>query len=116
MLTAKLNKEATQFNQPGRTGYLLKMTTEELVQILPTREAEQLALFTDTNRPITPKHLGSIEKFLADTPDWAMPAIVLSARPGNIQTNRNRHPPSGGPVDQGNLGNGCRGHDPSCSK
>ena len=86
MPTAQLNKEATQFNQPGRTGYLLKMTTEELVEILPTREAEQLALFTDTNRPITPKHLGSIEKFLADTTDWAMPAIVLSARPGNIQT------------------------------
>ena len=87
MPTAQLNKEATQFNQPGRTGYLLKMTTEELVGILPAREAEQLSLFTDTNRPITPKHLGSIEKFLADTSDWAMPAIVLSARPGNIQTN-----------------------------
>ena len=87
MPTEKLNKEATQFNQPGRTGYLLKMTTEELVGILPAREAEQLSLFTDTNRPITPKHLGSIEKFLADTSDWAMPAIVLSARPGNIQTN-----------------------------
>ena len=86
MLTAKLSKEATQFNQPGRTGYLLKMTTEELIQILPAREAEQLSLFTDTNRPITPKHLGSIEKFLADTDDWAMPAIVLSARPGDIQT------------------------------
>ena len=32
MLTAKLSKEATQFNQPRRTGYLLKMTTEELVR------------------------------------------------------------------------------------
>ena len=83
----ELNREATQFNQPGRTGYLLKMTTEELVQVLPARENEQLALamFTETNRPITPRHLGSIEKFLTDTPDWAMPAIVLSARPGIIR-------------------------------
>ncbi len=86
MPATSLNKEATQFNQPGRTGYLLKMTTEELVQVLPAREEEQLILFTDTNRPITPKHLGSIEKFLTGTPDWAMPAIVLSARPGNIQS------------------------------
>ena len=86
MPTAKLSKEATQFNQPGRTGYLLKMTTEELVQILPARESEQLSLFTETNRPITPKHLGGIEKFLTDTTNWAMPAIVLSAHPGNIQT------------------------------
>ena len=86
MLTAKLSKEATQFNQPGRNGYLLKMTTQELIQILPARESEQLSLFTETNRPITPRHLGGIEKFLTDTPNWAMPAIVLSARPGNIQT------------------------------
>ena len=86
MPTEKLSKEATQFNQPGRTGYLLKMTTEELVDILPAREAQQLSLFTETNRPITPRHLGGIEKFLTETTDWAMPAIVLSARPGNIQT------------------------------
>ena len=83
--TEGLNREATQFNQPGRTGYLLKMTTQELVKVLPARKAEQLTLFTETNRPITPRHLGSIEKFLAETPDWAMPAIVLSARPGEIR-------------------------------
>ena len=85
MPTASLSREATPFKQPGRNGYLLKMTTEELVQVLPTREAEQLSLFTETNRPIAPKHLGSIEKFLTDTPDWAMPPIVLSARPGEIK-------------------------------
>ena len=79
-----LNREATKFQQPGRTGYLLKMNAEELIKTLPAREPEQLGLFTDTNRSLTPKHLGSIEKFLTDTPDWAMPAIVLSARPGNI--------------------------------
>ena len=89
MPTEKLSKEATQFNQPGRTGYILKMTTQELVQILPAREAQQLSLFTETNRPITPRHLGGIEKFLTDTTDWAMPAIVLSARPGNILTKGN---------------------------
>ena len=55
MTTAGLNREATQFNQPGRTGYLLKMTTEELVQVLPARPEEQLTLFTETNRPITPR-------------------------------------------------------------
>ena len=80
-----LDREAIAFNQPGRKGYLLKMTTEELVQVLPARADEQLALFTETNRPITARHLGTIEKFLTDTPDWAMPAIVLSARPGEIQ-------------------------------
>ena len=85
MTMASLNREATQFNQPERTGYMLKMTTQELVQVLPPRPEEQLSLFTDTNRPITPRHLGSIERFLSETPDWAMPAIVLSARPGDIQ-------------------------------
>ena len=90
MTTAPLDQEATRFNQSGRTGYILKMTTEELTQILPPREAEQLSLFTETNRPITPRHLGSIEKFLSDTPDWAMPAIVLSARPGIIQARGRR--------------------------
>ena len=81
-----LTKEAIQFSQPGRTGYLLKMSTEEMVQVLPARESEQLSLFTEINRPITPRHLGSIEAFLGNTKDWAMPAIVLSARPGVIES------------------------------
>ena len=80
-----LEKEATQFNQTTRTGYILKMTPDELIQVLPARQAEQLTLFTDTNRPIKQQHLGAIERFLEETPDWAMPAIVLSARPGVIR-------------------------------
>ena len=90
MTTAPLNQEATRFNQSGRTGYILRMTMEELTGVLPARKDEQLALFTDTNRPITTRHLGTIERFLRDTPDWAMPAIVLSARPGIIQAKGRR--------------------------
>ena len=94
-----LDGEAIQFNQPGRTGYMLKMTVEELVRVLPARQPEQLSLFTDINRPIAPRHLGTIERFLRDTPDWAMPAIVLSARPGEIRTRGKKIAAEPGAVD-----------------
>ena len=103
MTTAGLNREATQFNQPGRTGYLLKMTTQELVQVLPARPDEQLTLFTETNRPITPRHLGSIEKFLTDTPDWAMNLIVHHAEAGHVPLDQQQEGPLGRRNSGGHL-------------
>ena len=85
-MATPFTKPAIPFTQTSRTGWLLTMTAGEITRILPAREPEQLSLFTDTNLPITPRHLGSIEKFLTDTPHWAMPAIVLSAAPGTIKS------------------------------
>ena len=65
-----LKKPAQKFTQTERTGWILKMTAKEIAQILPRREEpEQLSLFTDINRPITSRHLDSIERFLTDTSD-----------------------------------------------
>ncbi len=85
-MATPFTKPAIPFTQTSRTGWVLTMTVGEITRILPAREPEQLSLFTDTNRPITPRHLDSIEKFLTDTPHWAMPAIVLSATPGTIKS------------------------------
>ena len=60
------------------------MTAKEIIQLLPTRAPEQLKLFTETNRPITGRHLDSIETFLKDTPNWAMPSITLAVTPGQV--------------------------------
>ena len=85
-MATPFTKPAIPFTQTSRTGWLLTMTAGEITRILPAREPEQLYLLTDTNRPITPRHLGSIERFLADTPSWAMPAIILSVTPGTIKS------------------------------
>ena len=85
-----LKKPAQKFTQTERTGWILKMTAKEIAQILPRREEpEQLSLFTDINRPITSRHLDSIERFLTDTSDWAMPSIILAVAPGAISETRN---------------------------
>ena len=84
-----LNKLATQFNQTDRNGWILKMTAQEITNLLPTRPPEQLSLFTETNRPITFRHLTSIEYFLENTPNWAMPSITLAATPGRIKALKN---------------------------
>ena len=74
-----LKKPAQKFTQTDRTGWILKMTTKKIAQIIPRREEpKQLSPFTDVNRPITSRHLESIERFLTDTSDWAMPSIILA--------------------------------------
>ena len=80
-MSETLKKQAQKFTQTERTGWILKMTAWEITQVLPPRQPEQLSLFTDTNRPITGRHLDSIERFLTDTPDWAMPSIILAVAP-----------------------------------
>ena len=79
-------KKAMGFTQTDRTGWTLNMTVDEIIQMAPAREPEQLVfnLFGETNRPITGRHLESIERFLEDTPDWAVPAIILAADPGTV--------------------------------
>ena len=84
-MATPFRKDAARFIQTQRTGWVLTMTVREITQILPPRPPEQRTLFTDTNRPITGRHLDSIERFLANTPHWAMPAITLAALPGRIQ-------------------------------
>ena len=62
------------------------MTVEEAIQKAPARTPEQLGFnFTETNRPITNRHLGSIERFTLDNEDWAVPPLILAADPGTVQ-------------------------------
>ena len=82
---AGFEQGALSFTQSGRKGWVTKLAVKDLAEMAPKREPEQLSLLTETNRPITPKHLGGIEKFLLETPGWAFPAIVLSVSPGKLQ-------------------------------
>ena len=79
-----LQKAATRFTQTDRTGWVFTLTAKDLVDLLPIREPEQLSFFTETNRPITSAHVEDIEQFLANTPNWAMPSIILAVTPGKI--------------------------------
>ena len=79
-----LTKKATQYQQTDRTGWVTTMTVREIADLAPARPPEQLALFTETNRPITTRHLDSIERFLDTIPNWAMPAIVMAVNPGVV--------------------------------
>ena len=88
-MSETLKKQAQKFTQTERTGWVLKMTAWEITQVLPPRQPEQLSLFTETNRPITSRHLDSIERFLTDTPNWAMPSIILAVAPGAVSETRN---------------------------
>ena len=83
-MAESFTKKATQYHQTDRTGWVTTMTVQEIAELAPKRGPEQLTLFTETNRPITPRHLDSIERFLDTTPNWAMPAIVLAVNPGAV--------------------------------
>ena len=85
-------KKAIGFTQTDRTGWTLNMTVDDIIQMAPAREPEQLAfnILGETNRPITSRHLESIERFLEETPDWAVPAIILAADPGNVSEKSGR--------------------------
>ena len=84
-MTTPITKDAIPFSQTTRNGWTLTMTPPDLIQLLPPRPPSQLNLFTDVNRPITTRHMGSIETFIADTPNWALPNITLAAEPGTIK-------------------------------
>ncbi len=77
-------KQATPFTQTERKGWVLTLTAQETTGLLPKRKPEQLGLFTETNRPVTGRHMESIERFLEETPDWALPSIILAVTPGNV--------------------------------
>ena len=85
-------KKTIGFTQTDRTGWTLNMTVEDIIQMAPAREPEQLTfnLFTETNRPMTGRHLESIERFLEGTPDWAVPAIILATDPGTVSEKSGR--------------------------
>ena len=78
-------KEALQFTQSGRRSWTTTFTLRDLTRLLPPRPPEQLSLFTETNRPINRNHLSSLARYIRDTPNWALPPLVLSAVPGAIQ-------------------------------
>ena len=84
-MAEKITKTAIPFRQTERDGWLMTMRPSELVQLLPPRPPEQLSIFTDVNRPITTRHLDSIEAFLTSTSNWALPNITLAAVPGAIK-------------------------------
>ena len=77
-------KQAMEFAQSGRRCWTTTFTTAELRHLLPPRQPEQLSLLQETNRPINRTHLNALARFLRDTPDWALPPLVLSATPGAI--------------------------------
>ena len=77
-------KQATPFTQTERNGWVLTLTAQETTELLPKREPEQLSLFTETNRPVTGRHMESIERFLSETPGWALPSIILAVTPGSV--------------------------------
>ena len=81
------HKPAIQFTQSGRRCWTTTFTAEELRQLLPPRQPEQLVLLTDTNRPINQRHLNALARFLRDTADWALPPLVLSAAPDAVTAN-----------------------------
>ncbi len=88
-IATRFEQEALPLGQSGRKGWVTKLTVKDLAGMAPEREPEQLSFLTETNRPITPKHLGGIEKFLSETPGWTVPAIVLSVFPGVVRSIRN---------------------------
>ena len=93
---------AIDFIQADRTGWITKMTIEEILELIPPRPAEQLALLTDTNRPVNQRHVDDIEKFLSETTNWAMPSIALAAERKCIETDPKKQFTINAP--QGSLG------------
>ena len=83
-MSEPITKEAMEFIQTDRTGWVTKMNIREIIQLLPRRSLEQLPLFTETNRPISENHLRGIAKYLDETPNWAMPSIVLATDANGI--------------------------------
>ena len=83
-------KQAIQFKQTTRTGWVLTLTVDELTNLLPPREPEQIPLITETNRAIAPRHADDIQDFLNETPTWALPAVTLAAVPEAITLNRSQ--------------------------
>ena len=83
-MSEPITKEAMEFIQTDRTGWVTKMNIREIIQLLPRRSLEQLPVFTETNRPISENHLRGIAKYLDETPNWAMPSIVLATDANGI--------------------------------
>ena len=81
-----IKKPAIEFIQTNRIGWTTSMTIEEITQLLPPRPIADQLSFTQTNRPINPKHVAGITRYLQDTPNWAMPSIILAATPDQIKT------------------------------
>ena len=89
-MTETFTKPAIEYQQSGRTCWATTFTVAELRKLRPPREPENLSLFTETNRPINRRHLDGLSRFLLDTPDWALPPIVLSAAPGAVASQRGK--------------------------
>ena len=56
-MSEPLRKEAKEFRQTSRTGWILTMTAGELTRLMPVKEVQlrlDLSLPTETNRPISP--------------------------------------------------------------
>ena len=89
-MSEPIAKEAMEFIQTDRTGWVTKMSVKEITQLLPRRNLEQLPLFTETNRPISENHLRGIAKYLEETPNWAMPSIVLATDADGVRKGADR--------------------------
>ena len=89
-MSEPIAKEAMEFIQTDRTGWVTKMSVREITQLLPRRNLEQLPLFTETNRPISENHLRGIAKYLEETPNWAMPSIVLATDADGVRKGADR--------------------------
>ena len=60
------------------------MSVGEIVKLFPGRPQEQLNFLTETNQSISERHTQGITQFVEDTPNWALPAIVLAVDKANL--------------------------------
>lgn len=83
-MTTAFTRPALQFTQSGRRSWTTTFTVRELAQLKTRDDPDQQQLFTEFNRPINARHLGALVQFLSETPNWALPPLILSAQSGEL--------------------------------
>lgn len=66
----------TRFTQGGRTNYLLALTLQQILSLVPRPNP---AVATVGNRRINAKHAIDFGNYLRATPDWVAPGMILRA-------------------------------------
>jgi hypothetical protein len=66
----------TRFIQGGRTNFLLDLTLQQILSLVPRPNP---AVATVGNRRINPKHASGFADYLRTHPEWVVPGIILRA-------------------------------------
>lgn len=66
----------TRFIQGGRTNYLLDLTLQQILSLVPRPNPD---VKTVGNRRINKKHASDFAAYLRATPEWVVPGIILRA-------------------------------------